>query len=350
MSPVPCGPTDPADGRLEASIILAAADGRNSIALRTASGTFWSLIDSIGGGAAGKGEGTEEAIWADRLDRPVARDRLEDDIGKGLGGDTKLIEARLEMLETEEAEGEGGAEDIGEDVAGPDDFELEPAGKLPNDMLDTLLDVSRPRALSGLPSPLERRRPVIMSSGVTGELARLLARPPRDRIRGAFAVRAWSCSGLPPPICELLGPRRCDILTCGRGVAVASSPREFDEEPGSGRPTIAKVGDMSMSERGRLGQENERFVTPKCSTHLRTTPNSLVQVDCQYSHGADQTYRPIDSNLFRPHRLRRSRRHLLRPCSVHDPLLDQTLAQEVKGTAVWSKGARWKVARWWKWI
>lgn len=91
---------------------LSALGCRNSRALLTDSGTFCSLIDSEGGGAAGKGRGMgNDPEWLPLREPRLIREVLGEPGWKDRGGETRLTEARRETEAGEmlrEEVGEGG--------------------------------------------------------------------------------------------------------------------------------------------------------------------------------------------------------------------------------------------------
>lgn len=201
--------------------------------MRTDSGTFCSLIDSLGGGAAGKGSGMPAS------DDPIElRERAEvgEPVPKCRGGDTRLTDERRERDEGEalrDDDGEGGDPAIDAKLV----ENTPPRG---GETVAPLMSTPRPE------SPL-RSRERLFDAGLSSPdwlalstLARPLARPTDVRTRAARAVRDTSCSGL-----LSRGSWRARERGGGRGVDEVSPAGV----PASGSSTMPVGGESSSSER-----------------------------------------------------------------------------------------------------
>lgn len=221
-------------GALMGSPLYAALFWRNSSAVRTASGTFCSLIDSCGGGAAGNGCGT--AIPPCRGAADTRRDR--EFVGepgwkpRGKERDDRREAEFGEMLMPDDDDGDGGETANGSALfqvgREGDDPALRGSGEIPTRPLK-----SRDRRRDGVASPSEAFR----------TLERPLARVLGARTRPARAVRPASCSGLSSR--AVLGDARARERFVGRGVVLVS----LETGLVSGRSIVPDGGENSISTR-----------------------------------------------------------------------------------------------------
>jgi len=228
------------------------------MAVRTDSGTLCSLIDSDGGGAAGKGRGRPD-------ETPLIEPRERRcDVGEPetrcRGGEATLIDERREMDEPDMLiDGEGGEPTVAakpDGRAGLRDVGVVGEPRMSTPKPESPLDSRERRLETGLSSPDACR---------TAE--RPLARPTDVRTRAARAVRAGSCSG---ELSRASGVCRVRGRAAARGVSVGSAPAG---EPVSGSSAMPVGGENSRSaqqrdrdellrERKRTEKEREREHAP----------------------------------------------------------------------------------------
>lgn len=127
-------------------------------------------------------------------------------------------------------------------------------------------------------------------------------------------------------------------------MVLVSRPRELDDAPTSGKATVAKVGDMSISGVFRGESVLAAQIGPSSTAHLQTKLGCLAPEDFPCSLDVDQSCRPTWSIRALPRLRHRSHHRHLLPWSVLDLPQDQTLGLAVMEIAVWWKGVHWRIA------